>query len=72
MNFLINVYESFCQIMTNFVAKSFFTIVLKVENLYLFRENKTIKKYQKDKKIKRLNRFIFDILLSIQQFDLLF
>lgn len=58
--------------MTNFVAKSFLTIVLKVENLYLFQENKTLKKYQKDKKIKRLNRFIFDILLSIQQFDLLF
>lgn len=72
MNFLINFYESFCQIMTNFVAKSFLTIVLKVENLYLFQENKTLKKYQKDKKIKRLNRFIFDILLSIQQFDLLF
>ena len=58
--------------MTNFVAKSFLTIVLKVENLYLFQENKTLKKYQKDKKIKRLNRFIFGILLSIQQFDLLF
>lgn len=45
--------------MTNFVAKSFLTIVLKVENLYLFQENKTLKKYQKDKKNKTVKPFYF-------------
>lgn len=58
--------------MTNFVAKSFFTIVLKVEIYTYFKKTKLSKNTKKTKKIKRFNRFIFDILLSIQQFDLLF